>query len=87
MDFPHTPTPAASSATVESLATLRFDRTAALLRSASSTVVRTAGATFAGGSCDGGVITDGGESNSSLFRLLGGFVNIGPGGFGGGEGN
>ena len=61
------------------------DRAVALLRSASSTVVRTAGATFTGGSRDGGVITDGGESNSSLFRSLGGFVNVGPGGFGGGE--
>ena len=85
MDFPHTPVPAASSATAESLATSRFDRATALLRSASSTVVRTAGATFAGGSRDGGVITDGGESNSSLFRSLGGFVNVGSGGFGGGE--
>jgi hypothetical protein len=32
------------------------------------------------------VITDEGESNSLLFRALGGFVNVGPGGFGGGEG-
>ena len=31
------------------------------------------------------VITDEGESNSLLFRALGGFVNVGPGGFGGGE--
>ena len=85
MDFPHTPAPAASSATAESLATSRFDHAAALLRSASSTVVRTAGATFAGGSRDGGVITDGGESTSALFRSLGGFVNVSPGGFGGGE--
>ena len=85
MDFPRTPAPAASSAIAESLATSRFDRTAALLRSTSSTVARTAGATFAGGSRDGGVITDGGESTSVLFRSLGGFVNVVPGGFGGAE--
>ena len=85
MDFPHTPAPAASSATAESLATSRFDHAAALLRSTSSTVARTAGATFVGGSRDGGVITDGGESTSALFRSLGGFVNVVPGGFGGGE--
>ena len=84
MDFLNTPAPAASSAPVESLATSRFDRAAALLRSAGSTVARTAGAPFAGGSRDGGVITDGGESNSSLFRSLGGFVNVVRGGFGGG---
>ena len=70
MDFPHTPTPAASSASAESLATSCFDRAAALLRSASSTVARTAGATFAGGSRDGGVITNGGESTVSV---VGGF--------------
>ena len=80
MDFLNTPAPAASSAPAESLATSRFDRAAALLRSAGSTVAR-----FAGGSRDGGVITDGGESNSLLFRSLGGFVNVVPGGFGGGE--
>ena len=85
MDFPHTSALAAFSATAESLATSGFERVTALLRSASSTVVRTAGATFAGGSYDGGVINDGGESNSSLFQSLGGFVNVGPGGFGGGE--
>ena len=79
MDFP------ASSALAKSLATLHFDCAAALLRSASSTVVRTAGATFAGGPRDGGVISYGGESNSSLFRSLGGFVNVGPGGVGGGK--
>ena len=85
MDFLNTPAPAASSAPAESLATSRFDRAAALLRSAGSTVARTAGAHFAGGSRDGGVITDGGESNSLLFRSLGGFVNVVPGGVGGGE--
>ena len=79
MDFLNTPAPAASSAPGESLATSRFDRAAALLRSAGSTVARTAGAPFAGGSREGGVITDGGESNSSLFRSLGGFVNVVPG--------
>jgi hypothetical protein len=85
MDFLNTPAPAALSAPAESLATSRFDHAAALLRSAGSTVARTAGAPFAGGSRDGGVLTDGGESNSSLFRSLGGFVNVVPGGFGGGE--
>ncbi len=85
MDFPHTPAPAASSAAAESLATSPFDRASALLRSASSTVARTVGATFAGGSRDGGVATDGGESTSVLFRSLGGFVNVVLGGFGGGE--
>jgi hypothetical protein len=85
MDFLNTPAPAASSAPAEGLATSRFDRAAALLRSAGSTVARTAGAPFAGGSRDGGVPTDGGESNSSLFRSLGGFVTVVPGGFGGGE--
>ncbi len=80
MDFPHTPMLTASSATAESLATSRIDQAAALLRSASSTVVRTAGATFAGG-----VIADGGESNSSLFWSLGGFVHVGLEGFRGGE--
>jgi hypothetical protein len=54
MDFLYTPAPAAVSATAESLAISRFDRAAALLRSASSTVVCTAGATFAGGSRDKG---------------------------------
>jgi hypothetical protein len=67
------------------LASSRFDRAAALLCSAGSTVARTAGAPFAGGSRDGGLLTDGGESNSSLFWSLGGFVNVVPGGFGGGE--
>ena len=85
MDFPHTPAPADSSASAESLATSRFDHAAALLRSASSTVVPTVGATFAGRSRDGGVINDGGESNSLLFWSFGGYVNVGPGGFGGGK--
>jgi len=70
----------------ESLATSCFDRAAALLRSASSTVARTAGATFAGGSRDSGVITDRGESTSALFQSLGGFVNVVLGGFGLAEG-
>ena len=84
-DFPHTSALAAFSATAESLATSGFERVTTLLCSASSTVVRTAGATFAGGSYDGGVINNGGESNSLLFQSLGGFVNVGPGGFGGGK--
>ncbi len=67
------------------LATSCFDQAAALLRSASSTAARAAGATFAGGSRDGGAISNGGESNSSLFRSLGRFVNVVPGGFWGGE--
>ena len=86
MYFPHTPAPEASSATAKGLATLRFDHAAALVRSASSTVARTAGATFAGGSRDGGVvINDGGESPSTLFWSLYFLLMLVRGGLGGGE--
>ena len=68
----------------DGLASTRFDRAAALLCSVSSSAVRAAG-TFASAGVPrvGGGGADGGESQSSLFRLLGGFVHVDPGGLGG----
>ena len=82
--FPRTPAPSDPLVMADGLASTRFDRAAALLRSVSSSAVRAAG-TFASAGVprvDGGG-ADGGESQSSLFRLLGGFVHVDPGGLGG----
>ena len=68
----------------DGLASARFDLAAALLCSVSSSAVRAAG-TFASAGVPrvGGGGADGGESQSSLFCSLGGFVHVDPGGLGG----
>ena len=68
----------------DSLASTRFDCAAALLCSVSSSAVRAAG-TFASAGVPrvGGDGAGGGESQSSLFCSLGGFVHVDPGGLGG----
>jgi hypothetical protein len=82
--FPRTPAPSDPSVMADGLASARFDRAAALLCSVSSSAVRAAG-TFASAGVPrvGGGGADGGESQSSLFCSLGGFVHVDPGGLGG----